>query len=217
MLDRNKHLLSRLSAMSSADPSKQRPRLFKSKQLENLTLFSPAAFVVTWAILLPALMWIGWGAAGPVEAVALVVLGLLVWSLFEYAMHRYLFHWSRDWRPLQWFVFLIHGNHHANPNDPLRNLMPPVVSLPIAGLVWSGCVALIGAPGTWLFLGFISGYVAYDMLHFACHQLPMRGRMAAALKRHHMRHHHVDEHGNYAILGIFWDRVFRTRIVSLKA
>ena len=193
----------------------QRLRLFKSKQLEKLTLFSPAAFAATWIILLPLVMWAGWGTVTPVYGFALFLGGLAFWSLFEYAMHRYLFHWNLDFKPLQWFVFLIHGNHHANPNDRLRNLMPPIVSLPISALVWGGCVAMFGVAGTWVFLGFIVGYATYDMIHFACHQWPMRGRLAQAVKRHHMRHHHVDENANFAISAIFWDSVFGTRIKSL--
>jgi sterol desaturase/sphingolipid hydroxylase (fatty acid hydroxylase superfamily) len=98
----------------------------------------------------------------------------------------------------------------------MRNLMPFVVSLPIASLVWLASVALLGASGTWLFLGWISGYVMYDLVHFACHQWPMKGRFGSALKRHHMRHHYVDETGNYAISAIFWDRVFGSRITTLK-
>jgi len=98
------------------------------------------------------------------------------------------------------------------PNDPLRNLMPPIVSLPVAGLVWAALVTLAGPAGNWLFLGWISGYVAYDLVHYACHQWPMKGRLARMLKTHHMRHHHLHEDGNYAITGMMWDRLFRTRI-----
>jgi sterol desaturase/sphingolipid hydroxylase (fatty acid hydroxylase superfamily) len=31
-----------------------------------------------------------------------------------------------------------------------------------------------------------------------------------------MLHHHFDETGNYAITAIFWDRVFGSKITSLK-
>ncbi|MEJ2456979.1 MAG: sterol desaturase family protein [Novosphingobium sp.] len=131
-------------------------------------------------------------------------------------MHRYLFHWQSDWKPARMLVFVMHGNHHDVPDDRLRNLMPPIVSLPIAGLVWGFCVELIGAAGTWLFLGYITGYVAYDVTHYACHQWPMRGRLGCMLKRHHMRHHFIEEHRNYAITVIFWDRVFGSRVGSLR-
>ncbi|MDD3800463.1 MAG: sterol desaturase family protein, partial [Novosphingobium sp.] len=113
-------------------------------------------------------------------------------------------------------VFLIHGNHQASPNDPMRGLMPLIVSVPVGLLVWAACLALLGAPGTWGLLGFMSGYVIYDLVHYTCHQWPMRGRIGGLFKRHHMRHHYVNEGGNFAISALFWDRVFGSRIRSLK-
>ncbi|MFT3977411.1 MAG: sterol desaturase family protein [Sphingomonas bacterium] len=202
--------------MASPDPRTQRIRLFENEQLEKLTVISPPVFGLIWGVALPLIVWTGWGSADVLPAVGLIFTGLVAWSLFEYAMHRYLFHWELDWRPVRWLVFLIHGNHHDSPNDEMRNLMPPIVSLPIAGLIWWGCTEAMGPAGTWLFLGFIAGYVCYDLVHFACHQWPMRGRLALMLKRHHMRHHYVNEDRNYAITAIFWDSVFRTRITSLK-
>ena len=202
--------------MARPDSRTRRIRLFENERLEKLTMISPLVFGAIWSVALPLVIWAGWGSADPLAAAGLIFAGLVGWSLFEYAMHRYLFHWELDWRPVRWLVFLIHGNHHDSPNDEMRNLMPPAVSLPIAGLIWWGCVEAAGPAGTWLFLGFITGYVCYDVVHFACHQWPMRGRLALALKRHHMRHHYVDEDRNYAITAIFWDRVFSTRISSLR-
>lgn len=202
--------------MPGRDVTLQRIQLFKNPRLEKLTLLSPRAFFAIWGFLLPLIAWAGWGSTGPAGALGLTLGGLAFWAVFEYAMHRYLFHWSLDWAPVRFFVFLIHGNHHSAPNDEMRNLMPPVVSLPVAALVWAGCVAAIGPGGTWLFLGFITGYVGYDLVHFACHQWPMRSALGQALKRHHMRHHHVDEDGNFAITAIFLDRMFGSRIASLK-
>ena len=196
--------------------SPQRVQLFENRLMERLTLISPRGFFLVWGIALPLITLAGWGTASIGYSVFLFALGLLVWSLFEYAMHRFLFHWDSDAPLVKWMVFAVHGNHHFSPNDPLRNLMPPLVSLPISAAVWATCVALLGMAGTWLFLGFIIGYVGYDVAHYACHQWPMRGRFALALKRHHMRHHHVDEEGNYAITAIFWDRVFGSHIRQIK-
>lgn len=216
LLDRAATLLSTVNAMPSSTSSSQRARLFKSPRLEKLTLMSPRTFVVTWALLLPMIAWIGWGTATAWLGTGLVVAGLLVWTLFEYAMHRYPFHCTPQQPLLQRLVFLAHGNHHESPNDPLRNLMPLVVSVPVSGVTWALSLALLGSSGTWLFLGWMTGYVIYDLVHYACHQYPMRGAVGSTLKRHHMRHHHFDETGNYAISAIFWDRVFGSRIASLK-
>ncbi|WP_243652562.1 sterol desaturase family protein [Novosphingobium sp. PhB165] len=190
--------------------------MFKSEKLERLTLISPRVFAGAWAVLLPSIAWTGWGTVSPLAGLGLFLAGLVVWTLFEYAMHRYLFHWETDVPMLKGFVFLMHGNHHEAPNDPLRSIMPLSASVPIAAAVWGLFVLLLGTPGTWLFLGFIVGYVMYDVVHYAAHQWPMQGRLSQAIKRHHMRHHYVDEGGNYSISAIFWDRVFGSRIQSLK-
>jgi len=205
-----------IAVMPPLHPSAPRIKLFENKYLEQLTLISPRTFAVTWAVVLPLAAWIGWGAATPLQGLALFAAGLVVWSLCEYVLHRFLFHWELDVPAVKWLVFLIHGNHHDNPNDPLRDMMPLSVSLPVSALVWSVCTMSLGAAGSWLFLGWIVGYVIYDVVHYACHQWPMRGRLGSMLKRHHMRHHYVDEAGNFGISATIWDRVFGSRITSLK-
>lgn len=202
--------------MSDLHPSPQRVRLFENNYLEKLTLISPFAFATVWGFALPLVFWVGWGAVGPLAGLGLFSAGLITWTLFEYAMHRYLFHLQLDFPVARWFVFLIHGNHHDDPGDRMRSLMPFSVSVPILALIWAGCYTSMGPGGTWAFLGFFAGYVAYDSIHYATHHLPMRGRVGAALKRHHMRHHHINEDANFAISAIFWDRVFGTGITSLR-
>ncbi len=213
-------------AMPGPVPNSHRIRLFKNEHLEKLTLISPRVFAVSWAVMLPLIAVCGWLGADPVSAsdrgftalkvAGLLVAGLFTWTLFEYAMHRYLFHLKSNFSVLNWFVYLIHGNHHTSPNDPLRGLMPLPVSVSVGALIWAAFAMVLGNAGTWLFLGFMIGYVIYDTVHFACHQWPMRGRFGMRLKRHHMRHHYVSEDGNYGISTLFWDRIFGTWIRSLK-
>lgn len=193
-------------------PPRARVTLFRSSWLENLTMVSLRWFVVLWALLLPAIGAAGFAFASTLWAPALIALGWLTWSLTEYLLHRFAFHFEPRSTLLRRAVFIIHGNHHADPNDPLRNLMPPIVSMPVGLLVWATAIALAGAAGTWLLFGFTFGYVTYDLVHYACHQFAFKGRLGRILKAHHMRHHHLNIKGNYAITSVFWDRVFATRI-----
>lgn len=190
----------------------QRLRLFRSDFLEQWTLLSFRSFVAIWAPLLLLIFWAGWGTVSILGGVGLVAAGLLTWSLFEYAMHRYLFHLELESRLGRRLGFLMHGNHHADPSDPHRNLMPPIISLTWASIIWIGFVLLLGRPGTVVFLGFIMGYVVYDSIHYACHQSRSRSPMIRALRRHHLRHHHSPVRGNYAITTIFWDKLFGSYI-----
>ncbi len=209
--------MSRKMVMALHNDHPRSLRLFRSQKLERLSVVSLRAFLVTWAVGLPVIAWVGWEMTGASLLVAPTLLaGVLFWSLFEYAMHRFAFHWSSDVPFIRGTIFVLHGNHHVSSNDPLRNLMPPIVSMPIAAVVWGLSVLALGPYGTWLFLGFISGYVVYDVIHFGCHQWPMKGRFASIVKRHHMRHHHGNEAGNFAITTPVWDRIFGTTITTLK-
>ncbi len=198
------------------DDNPNRLVLFENQSLEKLTVISVRWFILLWSVLLPLIAWAGWGSVSVVGGLALVAIGLLIWTLFEYYAHRYLFHWDAPWKLAQQMVFVIHGNHHEQPRDLLRNLMPPIISVPVGLILWALFFALIGDAGTWVLLGFMSGYVMYDLTHYACHQWPMRSRFGRMMKRHHMRHHFSDEEGNFAITALFWDRVFRTRVRSAR-
>lgn len=193
-----------------------RTRLFQSPVLEALTVISAPAFIALWAVVLPAILICALIVAPTFWAPALFVVGALGWSFTEYALHRYVFHFEARSDLVKRWIFIIHGNHHADPNDPLRNLMPPAVSLSVGAVVWFVCYSAIGPAGTWTFLGFMMGYVAYDLVHYACHQWSMKGRLARLIKVHHMRHHHLRVRGNYAITGMAWDRLLSTRIGSIR-
>jgi len=90
--------------------------------------------------------------------------------------------------------------------------MPPIVSLVISSAIWLAFWMVLGPKGSVLYLGFGIGYVVYDIVHYACHQLPMRSPVLRQLRRHHIRHHYAKREGNYAITAIFWDRVFGSDI-----
>lgn len=200
---------------SGHNPSR-RLRLFQNPWLERLTVVSAKAFMALWMVVLPSIAAVGWVTAPTIWAVPLIIAGWVVWTLTEYALHRYVFHFEPRSPMLKHAIFVIHANHHADPNDALRNLMPPIVSVPVGAAVWGLSLQVMGAQGTWFLLGFMLGYVVYDLVHFACHQRPMKGPFSRMLKVHHMRHHHLKVEGNYAITGMIWDRIFSTRILSVR-
>lgn len=205
------------SRRASAGADHPRLRLFRHRWLEALTVMPPRLFVVLWAALLMIVFVASLGRVGIAAWFGLVAAGLLTWSLFEYVMHRYLFHLALPTAWGRWFVFLMHGNHHEDPDDPWRSIMPPIVSVTWSGAIWAGMALALGGAGTVLFLGFVVGYVTYDAVHFACHRLPVRGRLMRLLRRHHLRHHHGREDGNYAITAIFWDHVFGSYLTAKRA
>jgi sterol desaturase/sphingolipid hydroxylase (fatty acid hydroxylase superfamily) len=202
--------------MINGRPRPPRMRLFHNDSLERLTVVSPKAFAATWIAVLALALYESWGSASVLGLSGLVALGLMLWTLFEYWMHRFIFHLKLRTALGRRVIFLMHGNHHEAPADAYRNLMPPIVSMAILGTVWCVFLLLLGPAGSPLFLGFAIGYVLYDVVHYACHQFPMRHPILRQLRRHHTRHHYGRLDGNYAITAIIWDRVFRTNIPVKK-
>ncbi|GEL63455.1 sterol desaturase family protein [Kozakia baliensis] len=184
-------------------------RLFNSSVLERLTFMPMHWFLPVWVIVLTAA---GWSCHGISAArfLSLLCLGIVLWTLIEYAAHRFLFHLKLNSERGKQFIFLIHGNHHADPADHLRNMMPLIVTLPLAAIIWSGLWLAFGPAGTAAFTGFGIGYVMYDLTHYATHQYSGSSTLFQRLKQHHLRHHYVAPEANYAITAIFWDTVFRT-------
>ena len=190
--------------------SSPRIRLFRNDLLERLTQVSPAMFALTWAAVLALSLYAAWGLLSLPLWIALFLLGMAIWTLFEYAMHRFFFHMKLNSALGREMIFITHGNHHVAPGDRLRNIMPPVVTLFLYAVIWGALWLMLGNAGPVFALGFASGYVIYDGIHYACHQLPMRHPLLRRLRRHHILHHHAKQEGNFAITAIFWDRVFGT-------
>lgn len=192
-------------------------RLFDNPLLERLTKARPAAVVLVYApaaavllsLSLPELEWAAAAWAG---------LGMLAWTLFEYVLHRMVFHWPARSSWGRRLVFLMHGCHHQDPEDPERAVMPPMASLPLAFACY-GAAALALAPPMRdaAFAGFLLGYLHYDLTHWACHQAPMAGPLGRRLKRHHLRHHYAGADGNYGVGSPLWDVVFGSRLGKRQA
>ena len=61
------------------------------------------------------------------------------WTLAEYWIHRVIFHFEPEQGVGARLHWMVHGVHHDHPNDPLRLVMPPAASVPLA-LVFYGAV-----------------------------------------------------------------------------
>jgi dihydroceramide fatty acyl 2-hydroxylase len=187
------------------------PPMFESKLLDALSRVHPAVPVV---IFVPAIVlltaWALESVSVPVM-VGLAAAGYALWTLFEYWLHRVVFHFEPEdglGARLHW---IIHGVHHDHPNDPLRLVMPPAVSVPLAAVVFGVLYLIFGAhyaPG--IGAGFFVGYLMYDMTHYYLHHSRPHGRLARMLRERHMRHHFQDDTRGFGISAPYWDEVFGT-------
>jgi sterol desaturase/sphingolipid hydroxylase (fatty acid hydroxylase superfamily) len=193
-------------------------RLFKSNFLEFFTHISPLAVILIWVPIVVLLLVLG---ANHQQSSFLVMvlgflLGLFIWTLSEYLLHRFVFHFKPKKAWQERIAFLFHGVHHAQPKVKTRLVMPPAVSIPLA-LIFLGIFYLIFDlllnASQWLFpsfAGFLTGYLIYDLMHYATHHFPMRKGIWKELKRLHMRHHYKHPDQLFGVSSPLWDYVFST-------
>jgi len=188
-------------------------RLFNNNILESLTHVHPIVPLLFWSPVVVFLLWRALAVHGlPLQSVAvLLVPGLLVWTLMEYLLHRFVFHFEARSATGKWLVYLFHGVHHDAPNDKSRLVMPPAGAIIVMAVLWALFSLLIPAPWAEPFCAFfIVGYLIYDYLHYATHHFRMRHPLLQFLKRHHMQHHFTTKTAKYGVSSPLWDWVFGT-------
>jgi sterol desaturase/sphingolipid hydroxylase (fatty acid hydroxylase superfamily) len=185
--------------------------MFDSRLLDSLSRVHPTVPVLIFAPVIAALTIWGLASQSAAVMVGLIVGGYLLWTLFEYWLHRIVFHFEPREGIGARLHWIIHGVHHDHPNDPLRLVMPPAVSVPLGLIVFAVLYLIFGphyAPG--LGAGFFTGYLVYDMTHYYLHHFHPRGPLARVLRERHMRHHFQDDTRGFGISAPYWDDVFRT-------
>lgn len=188
-------------------------RVFQNPFLERLTHVHPITPLILWA---PIAIWLIWRSfsvheLNPYWVGGVGILGILTWTLFEYGLHRFVFHlegespWSRR------VHFLIHGIHHSDPQDPTRLVMPPTAGIALACILFPVFRFLLGSIWAEPFFGFfLIGYLSYDYIHFAVHHFTPRTRIGKYLKHSHMQHHYVCPESRWGVSSPLWDFVFGT-------
>jgi len=202
------------------DRSETPIRLFKSDFLEFFTHISPVAVTIIWTPVI--LFFLVRGFVVRPDQVSIwyipagLLIGLFLWTLTEYLLHRFVFHFHPRNAWQERVTFLFHGIHHVQPGCKTRLVMPPVVSIPLA-LIFLGLFYLIFhvilGVGYWsnpLVAGFATGYLSYDLIHYFTHHLPMHGRVGKYLKRYHMMHHFKYPDLLFGVSNPLWDYVFGT-------
>lgn len=137
--------------------------------------------------------------------------GFVVFTLVEYAIHRWLLHNPKC------FLFPLHEAHHHDPHAVSAGLF--FTSLVVLMPVWALLTMVLGWQGGSFFLcGLSAGNLYFGLIHQLEHsirinQIPfrwMQGRWAA-----HSVHHKLDN-TNFGVMTSFWDYVFGTHQKQAK-
>jgi 4-hydroxysphinganine ceramide fatty acyl 2-hydroxylase len=187
-------------------------RMFESDWMEFLSHVHPATPLVLYLPVIAYMLYAAfWQSRLSIFLVAgLFLFGVLVWTLLEYIIHRWVFHYEPKSRVGRKLHFIVHGVHHDYPNDARRLVMPPSVSIPLAVVFWVLFAVIFGRFAPAISAGFGFGYVCYDSIHYAIHHFGMKRGVWLWLKQYHLRHHYHDDQAGYGVSSPLWDYVFRT-------
>ena len=195
-------------------------RMFKSDFLEA---FSKVHWSIPLFIYVPVIGYLFYLSTvdyevPAVEIIGLIVAGLFIWTITEYLLHRFIFHFHATSDFGKRISFMFHGVHHDYPNDTKRLVMPPSVSIPLAiGFFFLFKAILGGISVAPFYIGFIAGYLFYDISHYAIHHFNMHSKFWLAIKNHHMRHHYQDPELGFGVSSPLWDLILKTGYDVKKA
>ncbi len=194
----------RLFVSTSQEPV----QMFKSKWIEFL---SRTHFLVIPIIYLPLAALALYQVGLSFFSIELAAVGFLFWTLDEYVLHRFFFHWTPPGKIGARLHFIYHGVHHDFPNDKARLVFAPILGVPLTYLHFLAFKYVLGLQMAYpFFAGFITGYVLYDMMHFALHHYNIKGGYWQKMKENHMRHHFADPDKGFGVSSPVWDYVFDT-------
>ena len=188
-------------------------RIFKNPVLEACTHVHPVIPVLIWG---PFSIYLIYQSLAVQQIdfpmfIIYAIIGLVVWTLIEYVLHRYVFHFKAKSFLGKSILYLFHGLHHDDPQDPTRLLMPPVPAVIYLILLWQFFSLCIPARYLETFMAFfIIGYLCYDYIHYGTHHFKMNGTIGKYLKRHHLKHHFAHEDSKYGVSSPLWDYIFGT-------
>lgn len=132
-----------------------------------------------------------------------IILGMLIWSFAEYAVHRFLFHryFRRD-----------HWAHHLDSRAYIG----------ISGVYVGIAYGVLLLPAWWLglrlvYAGFMLGYFFYLVVHYVIHRPDHKlHRFFGGLARSHELHHQKGLEKNFGVSSPIWDLVFFTHTRSSR-
>jgi sterol desaturase/sphingolipid hydroxylase (fatty acid hydroxylase superfamily) len=140
----------------------------------------------------------------------LTALGVLAWTLEEYLIHRFLFHYPARSATGKRLVYAAHQGHHVDPKDRAYVTASPLVSVPVSlvslAIVW----AIVGPYAAPLVAGFWLAYLYYEYVHYSVHNRRRYVLWTNEQRKRHFRHHFKHPHLEFGVTIPLWDYVFGT-------
>ena len=197
-------------------PERKNVRLFKNPILELVSKAHPIFPICFWGpiVVLQFIWGIKSGLSLP-QAFELFAGGFFFWTLFEYILHRWFFHFSPKQPWLKKIHYYVHEVHHDHYQDWYRLVAPPLMSITLSIPVYLIFYLTIGTPHIWpFFSGFLLGYLVYDYIHLYIHFKYPKHAIGKILRKHHLQHHFAWPNRWFGVSSPLWDYVFGTYVPS---
>ncbi len=183
-------------------------RIFNSAFLELFTKTNAVIHVLTYGGIIVFLFFMN---NQPASYFWFILLGVFIWTLVEYLMHRFLFHVNESQ-----FQYTIHGVHHEYPRDKERLFMPPVPGIIIVCIFYAIWYLIFRQNAPLVTIGFLMGYMFYTFIHYIVHAWkPVKG-FKILWSHHHKHHNPMYEDKAFGVSSPFWDYIFGTMPSSKK-
>ena len=192
--------------------NKGQAQIFRNGYLEYITKTHP---LVIWGMYLPVLIFLPYYSIrylnfSGLNVFLIYISGIFIWTLIEYILHRFAFHYHPETEKGKRINYVLHGNHHEYPRDKERLFMPAAPSLIIALMFFFLFFLIMGKNVFAFFPGFMLGYLIYGTMHFAIHAWNPPFKWMKGLWRNHHLHHYKHSNMGFGVSSTFWDHVFGT-------
>lgn len=139
--------------------------------------------------------------------------GLILWTLLEYVLHRFVFHHRARWRFVQSALDAMHLRHHRDPQNAayifVRLEWALAISAGIAALMTAATIEAFSTAS--LLCGLWLGFLTYEAVHYGIHCGNPQRPWIAGRRQAHFRHHFAQAEREFGVTTPIWDVVFRTR------
>ena len=135
--------------------------------------------------------------------------GWLLWGLSEYCFHRWIYHSIES---------VFRDGHDIHHDKPLSFIAMPwfLTSITLGGLWYLSAMVLHIPLVSSVLAGWLTGFMAYSLVHHGIHHWDIQSRWTRRLKAYHRIHHQMP-HCNYGVTMGLWDRVFGTEYKKPRA
>jgi sterol desaturase/sphingolipid hydroxylase (fatty acid hydroxylase superfamily) len=187
-------------------------KVFDNPLLERLTRTHISVPISIFLVLSAGLLYMAY-LRTTLDKVLIPVLffsGLLFFTLFEYILHRYVFHMRPDSALKKKIQYNMHGIHHEFPKDKSRLAMPPLLSVFLATVFFVIFYLLMDTKVFGFLPGMLTGYAAYLFVHYIVHAYSPPNNIFKQLWINHSIHHYKDNKMVFGVSSPLWDYVFGT-------